>query len=259
MFRTRFYKIDLNSKNTFLLVYLWDVIPWGIFPFLFLAIYILSWFVLRDGTFQRKDFSLFYQHLGKYPHCRLLCCISMPLSVSLFLSLSPSDNTTHTRSLDIDASFSLASYFFVVNILRVEIIFSVLCGTLSVLLSKCLFVFFREFERFSIFCGTIDYACRLTLSVHVDSHIEIHVYTPHFSSRHHTHKYRYDGIVFTRYLVSQFQSAVSEAAASHEYNRASASFASPCNAPDTASADNASTGNPFSAETVPVYVLVAPD
>ena len=97
---------------------------WGIFPFLFLAIYILSWFVLRDGTFQRKDFSLFYQHLGKYPHCRLLCCISMPLSVSLFLSLSPSDNTTHTRSLDIDASFSLVSYFFVVCVWRCHDVYS---------------------------------------------------------------------------------------------------------------------------------------
>ena len=43
----------------------YDVAAGGIFPFLSLAIYILSWFVLRDGTFQRKDFSLFYQHLGK--------------------------------------------------------------------------------------------------------------------------------------------------------------------------------------------------
>ena len=78
-----------------------------------------------------------------------------------------------SSSLSVSLPSSRIQHFCVVitTILRFEILFSVLCGTLSVLLSKCLFLFFREFERFSIFCGTIDYACRLTLSVHVDSHI----------------------------------------------------------------------------------------
>ena len=99
-----------------------------------------------------------------------------------------------SSSLSVSLPSSRIQHFCVVitTILRFEIIFSVLCGTLSVLLSKCLFLFFFEssnVSRFS-FVGrfnlqhyllrpedtrvpfiSIDYPCCFALSMRVDTHI----------------------------------------------------------------------------------------
>ena len=58
-----------------------------------------------------------------------------------------------SSSLSVSLPSSRIQHFCVVitTILRFEIIFSVLCGTLSVLLSKCLFLFFFESSNVSRF------------------------------------------------------------------------------------------------------------
>ena len=109
------------------------------------------------------------------------------------------ENVSSSLSVSLPSSRIQHFCFVIAIILRVEIILSVLCGTLSVLLSKCLFLFFREFERFSIFCVHIDYACRLILSVHV-------AHTYKFMYTHNT--YRAD-IIHIKLKMFEFSLSVS--------------------------------------------------
>ena len=66
------------------------------------------------------------------------------------------ENVSSSLSVSLPSSRIQHFCFVIAIILRVEIIFSVLCGTLSVLLSKCLFLFFSRVRTYLDFRSSVD-------------------------------------------------------------------------------------------------------